>query len=43
MANSKEEAWEKMATRYPEETSEGFTVQEWQGFNVTVEEVRPEN
>ena len=37
-ATSKESAWEKMATRFPEETSEGFTVQEWQGFNVTVVE-----
>lgn len=42
MASSQEEAWEKMAVRYPEETKEGFTVQEWQGFDVTVVEVRPE-
>lgn len=39
-ANSAEEAWEKMAIRFPEEVNEGFTVQEWEGFNVIVEEVR---
>lgn len=42
MAASKEEAWQRMATRFPEETKEGFTVEEWQGFDVTVVEVRPE-
>lgn len=42
-ASSKEEAWEKMATRFPEETSEGFTVQEWEGFDVIVEEVTRDN
>ncbi|MEP0750069.1 hypothetical protein [Coleofasciculus sp. FACHB-501] len=39
-AESKEEAWEKMAIRFPEESAEGFTVQEWEGFNVTVVEVK---
>ncbi len=38
-ANSQEEAWEKMACRFPEEANEGFTVQEWQGGDVTVVEV----
>jgi hypothetical protein len=37
-AASEEEAWEKMALRFPEETEEGFTVAEWEGFNVTVVE-----
>ncbi|MBE9019872.1 hypothetical protein IQ272_27815 [Chroococcidiopsidales cyanobacterium LEGE 13417] len=41
-ANSSEEAWEKMATRFPEEVNEGFTVQEWESFNVVVEEVKPD-
>ncbi len=35
-----EEALEKMATRFPEEVNEGFTIQEWEGFNVTVEEIK---
>jgi len=39
-AESEEEAWQKMATRFPEETAEGFTVQEWEGFNVTVVEIK---
>jgi hypothetical protein len=38
MASSQEEAWQKMACRFPEETLEGFTVQEWEGFDVTVVE-----
>lgn len=41
-AASREEAWEKMAIRFPEEVKEGFTVQEWEGFNVRVVEVRPD-
>jgi Nif11 domain len=28
-AHSEEEAWQQMATRYPNETSAGFTVQDW--------------
>jgi hypothetical protein len=36
MACSADEAWEKMAIRYPEEAVEGFTVQEWHGSNVRV-------
>lgn len=39
-ALSVEEAWEKMATRFPDETPAGFTVQEWESFNVTVVEVK---
>ncbi len=39
-ASSAEEAWEKMAIRFPEETSVGFTVQDWEGFNVVVVEKR---
>jgi hypothetical protein len=39
-ASSKEEAWQKMAVRFPEETNEGFTVQEWEGFDVIVEEIK---
>lgn len=33
-ANSIEEAWENMATRFPKETEAGFTVEEWESFNV---------
>ncbi len=40
-ANSEEAAWEEMAKRYPEETVDGFTIQEWEGFNVTIREVKP--
>lgn len=39
-ANSAESAWEKMAIRFPEEVSASFTVQEWEGFDVTVVEVK---
>lgn len=35
-ANNAEEAWQKMAIRFPNETEAGFTVQEWESFNVTV-------
>jgi hypothetical protein len=38
-AQSEEEAWQIMATRYPEETTLGFTVDEWAGGNVMVVEV----
>lgn len=38
MAANQEEAWEKMACKFPEETREGFTVEEWKGFDVTVVE-----
>ena len=41
-ASSQEEAWEKMASRFPKETGEGFTVEEWQGGDVTVVEVTRE-
>ncbi|MBD2341813.1 hypothetical protein H6G64_33305 [Calothrix sp. FACHB-156] len=39
-AESEEEAWQKMATRYPDETEAGFTVQEWEGFDVKVVEIK---
>jgi hypothetical protein len=39
-AHSIEEAWQKMAIRFPEEVEAGFTVQEWEGFNVKVVEIR---
>jgi hypothetical protein len=39
-ANSIEEAWQKMAIKFPEETAAGFTIQEWRGFNVRVVEIR---
>ena len=39
-ANSEEEAWQKMATRFPEEVEAGFTVQEWESFDVRVVEVK---
>ena len=38
-AQSEEEAWQIMATRYPEETLFGFTVEEWIPSNVRVVEV----
>lgn len=41
-AGSQEEAWEKMACRFPEESAGGFTVEEWEGSDVTVVEVCPE-
>lgn len=40
LANSEEEAWEIMASRYPEETTAGFTVEPWEGGNVTVVEIK---
>lgn len=39
-ASSAEEAWQRMAIRFPEETNAGFTVQDWEGFNVVIEEVK---
>jgi hypothetical protein len=39
-ADSIEEAWQKMAIRYPEEASTGFTVEEWQSFDVKVVELK---
>lgn len=39
-AATAEEAWERMAIRFPEETSVGFTVQDWEGVNVVIEEVK---
>jgi len=42
MADSAEDAWQKMAIRFPEEATHGFTVQEWRGFNVKVVKVKGE-
>lgn len=39
-AINEEAAWQEMARRYPDETEAGFTVEEWEGFNVKVEEVK---
>jgi len=39
-AHSIEEAWQKMAIRFPEEANVGFTVQEWEGFDVKVVELK---
>lgn len=39
-AESEEEAWEIMAVRYPNEVQAGFTVQEWEGFNVIIVEIK---
>jgi hypothetical protein len=39
-ASSAEEAWEKMAVRFPEETEAGFTVQEWESFDVKIVEIK---
>lgn len=41
-AINEEAAWQEMARRYPKETAAGFTVQEWEGFDVIVVEVRQE-
>lgn len=41
-AINEEAAWQEMARRYPEETEAGFTVEEWEGFNVIVVEVQQE-
>lgn len=38
-AESPEGAWKEMATRFPDEVTYGFTVQEWEPFNVRVVEV----
>ncbi|CAD5988510.1 hypothetical protein PCC9214_05398 (plasmid) [Planktothrix tepida] len=39
-AHGIEEAWEKMAIRFPEETELGFTVQEWEPFDVKIVEIK---
>lgn len=39
-AINEEAAWQEMARRYPKETEAGFTVQEWESFDVKVVEVR---
>jgi hypothetical protein len=41
-ANDPEEAWQKMALRFPNEVEEGFTVQKWERFNVRIVEVKPD-
>ncbi|NJN11869.1 MAG: hypothetical protein HC815_29445 [Richelia sp. RM1_1_1] len=38
-AKTEEEAWQEMARRYPEETTAGFTVEEWESFDVKIVEV----
>lgn len=38
-ANSAEEAWERMAIRFPDEVEAGFTVEEWEGFNVKIVQI----
>ncbi len=38
-AESPEGAWKEMATRFPDEVTYGFTVEEWEPFNVKVVEV----
>lgn len=42
-ADSQEEAWQRMALKFPSETAQGFTVSEWEGFNVIVTEIRHED
>lgn len=39
-AETEEEAWQEMAKLYPNETTFGFTVQEWESFDVKVVEVK---
>ena len=39
-ANTAEEAWQKMAIRFPKETEAGFTVNKWEGFNVEIIEIK---
>ena len=39
-AETEEEAWQEMARRYPSETASGFTVHEWESFDVKVVEVK---
>jgi hypothetical protein len=41
MAHSSDHARRKMAERFPDEVEAGFTVQEWEGFNVVIKEVLP--
>ena len=38
--DSEEEAWQRMATRFPEEVEAGFTVQEWESFETFVVEIK---
>ena len=45
-AHSEEEAWQQMASRYPEETAAGFSVQDWSehsGKSVTVLKVEQDD
>ena len=39
-AENAEEAWQKMALKFPEETEAGFTMQEWESFNIRVIEIK---
>ena len=43
LANSEEEAWEKMAIRFPSEVEAGFTVEEGESFDVTIVEVKTDD
>ncbi len=38
-AESPEGAWKEMAIQFPDDVTYGFTIQEWEGFNVRVVEV----
>jgi len=40
MAASESEAWQKMAVRFPEEANDGFTIQSWSQFDVSVTEIQ---
>ena len=45
-AHSEEEAWQQMASRYPEETAAGFTIQDWSersGKSVTILKVEQDD
>lgn len=42
-AECTESAWEKMAGRFPKETTDGFTIEEWEGVNVRIVEVHKSN
>ena len=40
LAVSESEAWQKMAVRFPEEAFDGFTIQSWSEFDVSVTEIK---
>jgi hypothetical protein len=39
-AINEEAAWQEMARRYPQETEAGFTVHDWESFNVAIVEIK---